>query len=239
MGIRIHELEDGVDSSGLTGDELLEISRLSATVTMTDTTISAVADSNGGSYLDSGSGFVTAGFDVGDSVRVEGFTSDANNIFTGRITALDAGEMTIGGADGDGIVNEAAGDSVTITKWETRRIDAAELGASDRSTVTALSISSGVVDIDCALGDYFTLALTANVTSITFSNLPASGHGASLMVQITQDTTPRTVAWPASFKWAGGSAGAVSTGSGAKDVLAITTFDAGTAWKATLAKAFA
>ena len=237
MGIRIHELEDGVDSSGLTGDELLEISRLSATVTMTETTISAVADSNGGSYLDSGSGFVTAGFDVGDSVRVEGFTSDANNIFTGRITALDAGEMTIGGADGDGIVNEAAGDSVTITKWETRRIDVAEMGASDRSTVTALSISSGVVDIDCALGDYFTLALNANVTSITFSNLPASG--ASLMIRITQDSTPRTVAWPASFKWAGGSAGAVSTGSGAVDLLAITTLNAGTAWNATLAKALA
>lgn len=109
----------------------------------------------------------------------------------------------------------------------------------DRSAVSALTISSGVVNIDCALGDYFTLTLNANVTSITFSNLPASGHGASLMVFITQDSTPRTVAWPASFKWAGGSAGAVSTGSGAKDVLAISTFDAGTAWKATLAQAFA
>ena len=118
-------------------------------------------------------------------------------------------------------------------------LDELSMLVADRSTVTALAISSGVVDIDCSLGDYFTLALTANVTSITFSNLPVSGNGASLMVQITQDSTPRTVAWPASFKWAGGSAGSVSTGSGAIDVLAITTFDAGTAWRATLAKAFA
>lgn len=109
---------------------------------------------------------------------------------------------------------------------------------SDMSTVTALSISSGVVDIDCSLGDYFTLALTANVTSITFSNLPASGHGASKLVRITQDATPRTVAWPASFKWAGGAAGAVSTASAAVDLLAISTFDAGTTWRATLSKAF-
>lgn len=109
----------------------------------------------------------------------------------------------------------------------------------DRSILTALSIASGVVAIDVALGDYFTLALTANVTSITFSNLPASGHGASLMIRITQDSTARTVAWPASFKWANGLAGAVSTSSGAKDVLAITTFDQGTTWNATLAKAFA
>lgn len=112
-------------------------------------------------------------------------------------------------------------------------------GSVDRNVVSALTTSSGVVNIDCSLGDYFTLALTANVTSITFSNLPASGKGATLMVRITQDATARTVAWPASFKWAGGSAAAVSTGSGAVDLLAITSFDQGTTWRATLAKAFA
>jgi hypothetical protein len=104
--------------------------------------------------------------------------------------------------------------------------------------VTALSINSGAVNINCALGDYFTLALNANVTSITFSNLPGSGKGATKMIRITQDTTARTVAWPGSFKWADGAAGAVSTASGAIDVLAITTFNNGAAWHATLAKDF-
>jgi len=108
-------------------------------------------------------------------------------------------------------------------------------GGTDRSTVTALSISTGVVNIDCSLGDYFTLALTANVTSITFSNLPGSGKGASLMFRITQDSTARTVTWPASFRWEGG-APSVSTGSGEVDLLAITTFDNGTTWDATLSK---
>jgi hypothetical protein len=107
------------------------------------------------------------------------------------------------------------------------------------NTVTAVTSTSGVVDIDCSLGDYFTLALSENVTSITFSNLPGSGVGASKMLRITQDSTPRTVAWPASFKWEGGVAGVVSTGSGDVDVLAITSFDNGTAWMATLAKDFA
>lgn len=106
------------------------------------------------------------------------------------------------------------------------------------NVVSALA-TSGTVDIDCALGDYFTLAASGNVTSITFSNLPGSGKGATKWIQFTQDSTPRTVTWPASFKWAGGVAGAVSTGSGAVDELAITTVDNGTTWKATLAKAFA
>jgi hypothetical protein len=113
------------------------------------------------------------------------------------------------------------------------------VGAPDRSAVSVLTPASGVVNIDCSLGDYFTLAPTANVTSITFSNLPAAGKAMSLMVRFTQDTTARTVAWPASFKWAGAVAGSVSTGSGAKDLIAITTHDQGTTWLATISKAFA
>jgi hypothetical protein len=246
MGIRIHELEDGADNSdGLSGNELIEVSRPSPTVYITGTTISAVVNSDGGSFADSGDGFIGAGFIVGDSVRVQGFTSSGNNVFSARITTLADGLMTFAGADGDAITDEAAGDFVTITRWESRRVTADDLaeiagaGAPVRDAVSALSISSGVVNINCALGDYFTLALTANVTSITFSNLPGSGKGASLMLRITQDTTPRTVAWPASFRWAGGVAGAVSTGSGAIDLLAITTLNNGTTWHATLAKGFA
>lgn len=110
--------------------------------------------------------------------------------------------------------------------------------AQDRRTVSALA-TSGSVGIDVALGDYFTIGLAGDVSTFTFSNLPGSGKGASLMIRITQDSTPRTVGWPASFKWAGGVAGVVSTGSGAVDLLAITTLDNGTTWDATLAKAFA
>lgn len=115
---------------------------------------------------------------------------------------------------------------------------ATDAGAQDRSSVSALA-TSGAITVNYALGDYFTIALAGNVTSWSFSNMPGTGKGATLMIRITQDSTPRTVAWPASFKWAGGVAGSVSTGSGAIDVLAITTFDNGTTWVATLAKAFA
>lgn len=112
-------------------------------------------------------------------------------------------------------------------------------GAAANDTVTVAASASGVLNINLALGDYFTIALSENVTSLTFSNLPGSGKGASKMLRFTQDSTPRTVAWPASFRWAGGVAGAVSTGSGAIDLLAITTLNNGTNWNATLAKAFA
>jgi hypothetical protein len=105
--------------------------------------------------------------------------------------------------------------------------------------VNALA-TSGTIAIDCSLGDYFTLAAAGNMTSFTFSNLPASGKAQTIMVRITQDATGSRVAtWPASFKWAGASAGVLSTAANSVDVLAITTFNQGTSWIATLSKAHA
>jgi hypothetical protein len=107
-------------ASTLTGDELVEVSQLSTTIRISAGTISALASDN--SYNDSGNGFLTAGFGAGDRVRVSGFTGNtANNILVGIITAITAGKMTIGGTDGDVIVDDAAGETVVISKWVSRR----------------------------------------------------------------------------------------------------------------------
>lgn len=80
---------------------------------ITAATISAAAADN--SYNDSGSGFLTAGFAVGQRVTVTGFTGDvANNITDGIITSVVAGKIIIGGTDGDVIADDAAGETVTI-----------------------------------------------------------------------------------------------------------------------------
>lgn len=112
----------------------------------------------------------------------------------------------------------------------------AKLKALDRTPVTALAIASGVANIDCSKGDYFTLALTANVTSITFSNLPASGIGRTLCIDFAQDATgSRTVALPASFKAIGNSDTAVQSAANAKTRLIISTTNGGTAWAYSMA----
>ena len=136
--------------------------------------------------------------------------------------------VSTGGTAGQVLTKASAADFATV--W------ANAPGAA--STVTALAIAAGVVTIDCSLGDYFTLTLTANVTSILFTNLPGAGKGARKRVEITQGAGPFTVAWPASFKWIG-AAPAVSVANGAIDELDLTTFNNGTAWKATLTKAWA
>lgn len=136
------------------------------------------------------------------------------------------------------VATPAAADTIPLIQGGVLKQATAAALAALRNVATALA-TSGSVAINYALGDYFTLALAGNVSTFTFSNLPGSGLPASIMVRITQDSTPRTVGWPASFKWPGGVPGVVSTGSGAVDVLALTTFDNGTTWQATLTNGFA
>ncbi|MDN4590246.1 hypothetical protein DBA29_17285 [Xenophilus aerolatus] len=98
--------------------------------------------------------------------------------------------------------------------------------------VSALAIASGVVDIDCEGGDFRTLLLTANVTGITFSNLPAPGEGRSIAIRIKQDSTGgRTVALPSSFKKMGASEAAVQSAANAITILTLMTFDQGVRWE--------
>lgn len=100
------------------------------------------------------------------------------------------------------------------------------------SAVTALSIASGVVNIDLSLGKDFTLALTANVTSITFSGLAGAGFVSEFELQITQDATGgRTLVLPEAFKALGGSDTAIASAASAVTVLSAKTFDNGTTWR--------
>ncbi len=97
--------------------------------------------------------------------------------------------------------------------------------------VTALTISGGVVNVNLALGTHFTLALTANVTSVTFSNLPPAGRGCSIAIQIQQDATGgRTFALPSSFKATGGSDTAVQSAANAYTLLTLINFGSSTRW---------
>lgn len=152
-------ITDMLAASALAGSELFEVSQASTTVTITATTISALAADN--SYNDSADGFVTAGFAVGDRVGVAGFTGDvANNILVGIITVLAAGKMTIGGTDGDVIVDDAAGESVTISKWESRRADIDDLAAYFASA--AFDAVDARAAVPYNIGFFFTSTPTAS-----------------------------------------------------------------------------
>lgn len=100
--------------------------------------------------------------------------------------------------------------------------------------VTAVSSSSGVVTLNANLGDYFTMTTTENITDVVVTGLDGLGFGASIMLKITQGATDRTATWPAEFEFTHDTGQALKTGVGAVSVLALTTFDNGTTFTATL-----
>jgi len=107
----------------------------------------------------------------------------------------------------------------------------------DRRTLTTVTSSAGVLTLDYSLGDYFRCILTENITSLVISNT-AVNIGMSVWLEIVQHASAaKTFAFPASFKWEGGTVPAISTALSARDVLAFTSIDNGTKWDATLSKA--
>jgi hypothetical protein len=100
----------------------------------------------------------------------------------------------------------------------------------------AVTSSSGVIAIDMDNGNTGSITLTENITDIDFTNVPASGV-ATFTLQITQDSTDRTVAINAvtvngggdvTALTAGGAGYTMSTGSGAIDLVTFLFLDAGT-----------
>jgi hypothetical protein len=73
-------------------------------------------------------------------------------------------------------------------------------------------------------------ALTANVTSLILANPPAAGLAGAATLILRQDAAGgRTVTWPGSVIWAGGTPPAV-TAADAIDVCTFITRDGGTTW---------
>jgi len=92
--------------------------------------------------------------------------------------------------------------------------------------------------LNCDLSNVFTTTIGANVTvAPTLSN---PGDGQTINWFLTQDGTgAKTMTWPASFKWSGGTPGVLSTGANAVDLL-VATYRAATGhWYVSLTKAFA
>ena len=143
---------------------------------------------------------------------------------TGDIEGVTAGTNLNGGGT-SGTVTVNLDSTVTAISLQ----DYAEVDQS-------LSSSSGVLAIDLDSGNTGTITLTENITDIDFTNVPTNGVS-TFTLQITQDSTDRTVAINAvtvngggdvTAKTAGGAGFTMSTGSGAIDLVTFLFLDAGT-----------
>jgi hypothetical protein len=124
----------------------------------------------------------------------------------------------------------------TSPPWEPQRhskavtADANGVVTFDNGTIseaTAITSSSNAATLDLQAGDNFTHTLTENVT-YTFSNPASSGKVSAFTLKVVQDSTDRTITWPASVDWPAATAPTLSSGSGAVDYFVFITTDGGT-----------
>lgn len=96
-------------------------------------------------------------------------------------------------------------------------------------TITGLketSVAVGASNIDMALGNYFTRTISGT-TTLTVSNVPASGSFGSFIFDITNGGSATVNLW-SGVKWAGGVAPTLTTAG--RDSLGFYTVDGGTIW---------
>ena len=85
---------------------------------------------------------------------------------------------------------------------------------------------------DLSLGWHCKFTLTAN-TTIAFSNVPATGWVRVTMTIIQDAGTARTLTWPSSIKWSGGTVPTFPATLGADALYQLDTVDGGTTWRGT------
>jgi len=96
-------------------------------------------------------------------------------------------------------------------------------------TLTGLrevKVAMAADNIDVATGNLFTKTISG-ATSLTVSNVPASGTLASFILDLTNGGSA-TITWWAGVKWADGTAPTLTAAG--RDVLGFYTHDGGTTW---------
>lgn len=96
-------------------------------------------------------------------------------------------------------------------------------------TEDAVTLTGTSTTIDLATATNFTHTLTG-ATTYTFSNPATTGNATAFTLKVIQDSTARTITWPASVDWAGGAAPTLTATSGGVDVFVFYTIDGGTTY---------
>jgi hypothetical protein len=95
-----------------------------------------------------------------------------------------------------------------------------------KQDVTAVASTT----IDLALGQVIQLAQAVNITTLAFSNVPTGGVVVTIRRTKDASGTARTIAWPASVKWASGTAPTLTSTASCVDIISLLSLDGGTTW---------
>lgn len=192
-----------------------------------------VDDADGGSIISSlGSGELATIYceDASDDAGTWRVSKPLNNLSEDTTPQL-GGDLDVNGND---IVSVSNGD-INILPNGTGAVNLQDKPLERSKLIdtseTAYSVGnvSGAVVLDYTDGHYQYATATGNITSLTINNLPATGSGGYLTLELAQDGTGnRTIALSSAYNTVEGAGITLSTGASDVDVLRFETRDGGT-----------
>lgn len=97
--------------------------------------------------------------------------------------------------------------------------------------IVPVSIVSSGVTLNLSSGNLFTTTLNSNISGIIISNPPSASNTAiGFSWILTADGTSRTITWPNSIKWPGGTTPTLTSTNAKRDILSFLSTDNGTSY---------
>ena len=147
-----------------------------------------------------------------------------------------AGSNTLTLPDGNGSSGQVlSGDGSGALSWTTPvKTDTAQTFTAEQTFDAGLTVDSAyaqasqamaALDVDCSTGNYFTKSISTSST-ITFSNIPASGTAFSFTLELALSGASTAITWPAAVRWNADTAPTITDGR--THLFLFTTSDGGT-----------
>lgn len=93
-------------------------------------------------------------------------------------------------------------------------------------------VAAATTTLNMTLGNFFDMSQDTNITTFSWTNVPASGNVFKFYLRRTKDatSTARTISWPSGMKWNYGVSPVLSSTASAIDIFTFLTTDGGTTW---------
>jgi hypothetical protein len=202
------------------------------TLAVTGTSTLGVITASGAVTL--ASSLSVAGTLTGSSATLSGNAAVEGSLtVTGTINAASNGLLV--GSTQLTVVSGNVGIGTAAPSTKLHVVGSGQIQGAAYTPVVAPTIGS-TTTVDTSLGNIFLLGLNTNVSTLNLTN-PSSGQTVNLIC-VQDGVGSRTITWPASFKWSGGTAGVLSTGASKIDFLVATWVPSASIWAVALTKDF-